>query len=97
MSLPVAPSALVAYTASELTMWRITLGIGAVVIAVVVLLLSFLVRIVKSIDAGVADVLEAAGSVAANTAHLNGLLTTNDAVVEIKKEALRHAALLEAL
>jgi hypothetical protein len=78
-------------------MWRITLGIGAVVIAVVILLLSFLVKIVKDIDAGVADVLGAAGGVASNTSHLNGLLTTNDAVVEIKKEALRHAALVETL
>ena len=86
-----------AYTAQELTMWRITLGIGAVVIAVVILLLSFLVKIVKDIDRGVADVLGAAAAVAGNTSHLNGLLTTNDAVVEIKKEALRHAALVETL
>ena len=88
---------MLAYTAQELTMWRITLGIGAVVIAVVILLLSFLVKIVKNIDAGVADVLDAAVGVAHNTSHLNGLLTTNDAVVAIKKEALRHAALVETL
>jgi len=93
----VLAQAVLGYTAQELTMWRITLGVGAVVIAVVVLLLSFLVRIVKDIDAGVADVLDAAAGVAGNTAHLNGLLTTNDAVVAIKKEALRHAALVEAM
>jgi hypothetical protein len=86
-----------AYTAQELTMWRITLGIGVVVIAVVIVLLSFLVKVVKDIDRGVADVLDAAGGVARNTSNLNGLLTTNDAVVEIKKEALRHAALVETL
>jgi hypothetical protein len=97
MSLTMLDGPLVGYTAQELTMWKITLGIGAVVIAVVILLLSFLVKIVKDIDRGVADVLDAAGAVAGNTAHLNGLLTTNDAVVEIKKEALRHAALLEIL
>jgi hypothetical protein len=67
------------------------------VIAVVILLLSFLVKIVKDIDRGVTDVLDAAAGVAGNTSHLNGLLTTNDAVVEIKKEALRHAALVETL
>jgi len=78
-------------------MWRITLGIGVVVIAVVILLLSFLVRIVKSIDASVADVLAAAGAVAANTSHLEGLMVTNEAVAELKEEALRHAALVEAL
>jgi hypothetical protein len=89
--------AVLGYTAQELTMWRITLGVGAVVIAVVILLLSFLVRIVTDIDAGVGDVLEAAAGVAGNTAHLNALLTTNDAVVEIKKETLRHAAFVEAM
>jgi hypothetical protein len=88
---------LLAFTAQELTMWRISLGIGAVVIAVVVLLLTFLVRLVTEIDAGVKDVLAAAGGVAADTSHLNELLTTNDAVVEIKKEALLHLALLETL
>ena len=88
---------LLAFTAQELTMWRISLGIGAVVIAVVILLLTFLVRLVAEIDGGVKDVLAAAGGVAADTQHLNGLLTTNDAVVEIKKEALLHLALLETL
>jgi hypothetical protein len=97
MSLTVPVSAVLGYTAQELTMWRITLGIGAVVIAVVILLLSFLAKIVKDIDAGVADVLDAAVAVAGNTSHLHDLLTTNDAVVAIKKEALCHAALLETL
>jgi predicted permease len=85
------------YTAQELTMWRITLGVGAVVIAVVILLLSFLVRIVKDIDAGVAGVLAAAGAVAGNTSHLEALMVTNEAVGELKQEALRHAALVDAL
>jgi hypothetical protein len=89
--------AIVGYTAQELTMWRIALGIGAVVIAVVILLLTFLAKTVAEIDARVTDVLDAAGGVAANTSHLHDLVTTNDAVVEIKKEALRHAALMEAL
>jgi hypothetical protein len=87
----------IGFTAQELTMWRITLGIGAVVIAVVILLLSFLVRTVAAIGAGVTDVLAAAGGVAANTAHLDNLATTNEAVLEIKTEALRHAALVETL
>ncbi len=85
------------FTAQELTMWRITLGIGLVVIAVVVVLLSFLVRIVKTIDAGVTDVLSAAGAVAANTAQLDALLVTSDAAAALKTEAMRHAALVEAL
>ena len=85
------------FTAQELTMWRITLGIGLVVIAVVIVLLSFLVRIVKDIDAGVADVLSAAGAVAANTLQLDALLVTSDAAAALKAEAMRHAALVEAL
>jgi hypothetical protein len=97
MSLSVPVLAVLGYTAQELTMWRITLGMGAVVIAVVILLLSFLVRLVKDIDAGVADVLTAAAAVADNTSHLDALLVTNDAVSELKQEALRHAALVEAL
>lgn len=87
----------IAFTAQELTMWRVALGMGAVVIAVVILLLSFLVRTVAAIDAGVAEVLAAAGGVAANTAHLEELATTSEAALEIKNEALRHAALVETL
>lgn len=97
MSLSVPVFAVLGYTAQELTMWRISLGMGAVVIAVVILLLSFLVRLVKAIDAGVVDVLAAAGAVAGNTSHLDALLVTNDAVAELKEEALRHAALVESL
>jgi hypothetical protein len=97
MVMTVPALAVFGYTAQELTMWRITLGIGAVVIAVVVVLLTFLVKIVKDIDTGVADVLDAAGAVAGNTSHLEALLVTNEAVAELKEEALRHAALVEAL
>jgi hypothetical protein len=85
------------YTAQELTMWRITLAIGLVVIAVVIVLLTFLVKTVKEIDTGVAGVLGAAGAVDANTSHLDALMVTADAVAALKQEALRHAALVEAL
>lgn len=85
------------FTAQELTMWRITLGIGLVVIAVVIVLLTFLARIVKDIDAGVADVLSAAGAVAANTTQLDALLVTSDAAAALKAEAMRHAALVDSL
>jgi hypothetical protein len=97
MSLTEPVLAVLGYTAQELTMWRITLGMGAVVIAVVILLLSFLVKLVKTIDAGVADVLSAAGAVAANTSHLDALLVTSDAAAALKAEAMQHAALVEAL
>jgi hypothetical protein len=45
----------------------------------------------------VADVLSAAGAVAANTSHLDALLVTSDAAAALKAEAMRHAALVEAL
>jgi hypothetical protein len=97
MSLTVPALAVLGYTAQELTMWRVTLGIGVVVIAVVIVLLTFLMKIVQDIDAGVADVLAAAGAVAGNTSHLEALMVTNEAVAELKEEALRHAALVESL
>jgi hypothetical protein len=97
MSLTVPALALLGYTAQELTMWRVTLGIGVVVIGVVIVLLTFLMKTVQDIDAGVADVLTAAGAVAGNTSHLEALMVTNEAVAELKEEALRHAALVESL
>ena len=44
-----------------------------------------------------ADVLSAAGDVAANTSQLDALLVTSDAAAALKAEAMRHAALVEAL
>jgi nitrate/nitrite transporter NarK len=97
MSLTVPALAVLGFTAQELTMWRVTLGIGVVVIAVVIVLLTFLMKTVQDIDAAVSDVLDAAVAVAGNTSHLEALLVTNEAVAELKEEALRHAALVEAL
>lgn len=80
---------------SEETLWWIALGIGAVVVAVVIALLSLLVRLVSHIDKGVAETWETATQVAANTAttwQLQKLLNTGQ---KLRAEALRHAALLE--
>lgn len=44
-----------------------------------------------------ADVLSAAGDVAANTSQLDALLVSSDATAALQAEAMRHAALVEAL
>ena len=80
--------------AQELTMWYISLGIGAVVIAVVIALLTLLLRIVQEIDVNVFGVWEMAKRLAANTATTWQLNKTAAVLEEVKREALRHDELL---
>ena len=76
--------------------WWITLGIGLVVAAVVVILLQLLLRAVERIERNVAVLWQTATTVARNTATTWLLGQTADALDEIKAEALRHDALLAA-
>ncbi len=80
--------------AEEITMWQIALGIGAVVIAVVIALLTLLLKIVQEIDTNVFGVWEMAKRLAANTATTWQLNKTAAVLEEIKREALRHDELL---
>lgn len=80
--------------AQEVTMWQIALGIGAVVIAVVIALLTLLLRIVQEIDMNVFGVWEMAKRLAANTATTWQLHKTAAVLEEIKREALQHDELL---
>lgn len=75
-------------------MWQIALGIGAVVIAVVIALLTLLLRIVQEIDMNVFGVWEMAKRLAANTATTWQLHKTAAVLEEIKREALQHDELL---
>jgi hypothetical protein len=75
-------------------MWYISLGIGAVVIAVVIALLTLLLRIVQEIDVNVFGVWEMAKRLAANTATTWQLNKTAAVLEEVKREALRHDELL---
>lgn len=85
---------ILALASSEVTMWKISLGIGAVVLIVVIALLTLLLRIVQDIDRNVFGVWEMAKRVAANTATTWQLNKTAAAVGQIKEEALLHDGLL---
>lgn len=88
--------ALVAYAPQEISMWMIALGIGAVVIAVVIALLTLLLRFVQDIDNGVADVWQMATKLAANTATAWQLQGTANTVGRLKEEIRRHDELWSA-
>jgi hypothetical protein len=76
--------------------WWITLGVGLVVAAVVVILLQLLLRAVERIERNVTGLWQTATTVARNTA-TTWLLGDAAAVLDqLKAEALRHDALLAA-
>lgn len=85
-----------AYAPQEISMWMIALGIGAVVIAVVIALLTLLLRFVQDIDNGVADVWQMATKLAANTATAWQLQGTANTVGRLKEEIRRHDELWSA-
>ena len=78
----------------HITFWWITLGMGAVVAAVVVLLLSLLVTLVRNIDHNVKITWDTATRVARNTATTWMLNQTADLAGELQAETRRHATLL---
>ena len=80
----------------HVTFWWITLGLGAVVIAVVIVLLSLLVALVNDIDVNVKQVWETATRVAANTATTWMLNQAVGTTGELRTEVNRHAELLAA-
>jgi hypothetical protein len=88
---------ILALAPEELTLWRIIVGVGAVVIVVVIILLTFLLRVVREIDIGVGDVLTAAGGVAGNTVNLKALETTLAGCEAIREEVTLHNELLGSL
>lgn len=83
-----------AVTAPEETLWVVSLGIGAVVIAVVILLLTFLVKLLNVIDTNVAEVWATATRLAANTATIWQVNTAANTLERVKQEALVHDQLL---
>lgn len=86
---------LLALTGTEQTMWTIVLALGVVVLAVVVVLLTWLYRTVERIDVGVRAVWESATRVAGNTATTWQLTETVRALEELADEFRRHGELLE--
>ena len=78
----------------HITFWWITLGMGAMVAAVVVVLLSLLVSLVETIDANVKVTWDTATRVARNTATTWMLNQTAGLGEELRDETRRHALLL---
>lgn len=90
-------NSLLTVTGADQTFWLIALGIGLVVVAVVIALLTLLVRLVSYIDEGVAEVWATATRLAANTATTWQLQNSLHATRQLKDEIRRHDQLLERL
>lgn len=79
------------------TLWAIALVIGLVAALVVAALLTVLVRTVDDIDSSAGALLEVAGKVAANTAHIPQLQATAPVLGQIIDEALVQDRYMNAL
>lgn len=80
------------------TFWWVTLGVGAVVAVVVLILLQFLLLAVIKIEENVKVLWQTATTVARNTATSWMLGDTADGLEDLKAEAVRHDVFLsEAL
>ena len=78
-------------------LWAISLGIGLVAALVVAALLAILVRTVDDIDRSVGGLLEVAGEVAGNTAHIPQLEATAPVLGLIVEEAVVQDRYMNAL
>jgi ABC-type xylose transport system permease subunit len=78
-------------------LWAISLGIGLVAALVVAFLLVVLVRSVDDIDRSVGGLLEVAGMVAGNTAHIPQLEATAPVLGLIVEEAVVQDRYMNAL
>ena len=87
---------ILALAEEHITMWWVTLGLGAVVIIAVIVLLSLLIALVDDIDINVREVWDTATRVAANTATTWMLQQTTVRTAELDAEVQRHAQLLNA-
>ena len=84
-----------ALQAEHVTFWWITLGMGAVVIAAVIVLLSLLTSFVKDIDENLKDAWDTATRLAANTATTWQLHHTVRRVQVLGQEVSLHNHMLD--
>jgi hypothetical protein len=80
----------VGYAPEEITFWWIAIGMGFVVLAVVILLLTSLVSLVRSIDRSVAGVRDTLRAIPENTANAALIPITADRVDAVLAEGLQH-------
>jgi len=81
---------------NQVTIWWVTIGLGAVVVVVVILLLSLLVSIVRDIDRNVTGVWSTATMVARNTTTSWLLGNTADLSDVLRGETKTHAELFRS-
>ena len=82
------------YAPEEITFWWVAIVMGVGVLIVVILLLSSLVSIVKSINRGVSEVRNTLQAVSGNTANAALIPITADRVDSVLAEGLEHHAFL---
>ena len=83
-----------ALAAEEITFWQVLLAVGAVVLLAVIALLSLLLYLVGSIEAGVQRLWDVAQGVRGNTANIKVALAVAATLDEIADETRSHARLL---
>ena len=88
---------MIALAHEDVTMWWISIGMGAVVVVAVIVLLSLLIAFVQDIDRNVKTLWNTATRVARNTATTWMLKQTASATGALKAETARHAQALNSL
>ncbi|MGH9179795.1 MAG: hypothetical protein ACRD0N_14735 [Acidimicrobiales bacterium] len=83
-----------ALSSDQVTFWWITLGLGLVVNVVVAVLLMLLTSLVRDVDRAVAEVWDEAAGVATQTATTWMLATTASLATDLRDETRKHAELL---
>ena len=83
--------------ASNNDLWTIALAIGLVAALAVAAILAVLVRTVSDIDRSASSLLEVAGAVAQNTAHVPHLQATAPVLAQIVDEAVVQDGYMNAL
>jgi hypothetical protein len=78
------------------TFWSVALGLGAVVLAVVVVLMALLLSYLKDIGSSVTRLLDVGEEVARNTEPIGQLADTGPVLEMIKEEALVQDGYLES-
>jgi uncharacterized protein YoxC len=91
-----SPSMIADVAPDHATFWWITLGLGAVVIAVVIVLLSLLVALVRDIDRNVKEAWQTATRLARNTATTWMLTQAGQISDDLRDEVNQHSRLLAA-
>ena len=81
----------------DISMWWISIGMGAVVVGVVIVLMSLLLAFVNDIERGVRDALQHAAGIAGNTGQLTALGDTVELAGVLRDELGRHAETLASI